>query len=157
MLHFNEEATPTGPKIACFGSLFPAGATSCDSCSKKPPSENVTSRDLALSDRGLSIFIAEVANAVTSVHSNHPSSATPRGSLDHSISSASKLEETASGSGRTRPPRVWPPPPLIDLCRPGLTVSACERRRGSPACRNAHSRETRTPESRWKTGRPILR
>jgi hypothetical protein len=48
-------------------------------------------------------FIAEVANAVASVHSNHLSSATPRGSLDHGTSSASKLEEMASGSGADTP------------------------------------------------------
>ena len=40
--------------------------------------------------------------------------------------------------------------------RPDRT-SAREPRRGSPMCRNGHSREPQTPGTRWKTGRPFLR
>jgi hypothetical protein len=94
---------------------------------------------------------------LASMHSNHVSSATPNGSLDHGTSSASKLEELESGSGRTRPSQACPPPPLIDDRRRNRAISIRERRRGSPARRNGHSREPQTPESRSKTGRPILR
>jgi hypothetical protein len=94
---------------------------------------------------------------LASMHSNHISSANPTGSLDHGTSSASKLEEMESGSGRTRPPRACPPPALIDDRHRNRAISIRERRRGLPARRNGHSREPRTPESRSKTGRPILR
>ena len=87
----------------------------------------------------------------------HLTSVNPRGSLDHVTMSASKLEEIESGSGRTRPPRACPPPTIIDDHRRNRAISIRERRHGSPARRNGHSREPRTPMSRSKTGRPILR
>jgi hypothetical protein len=49
-----------------------------------------------------------VANALASVHSNHLSSTTPRGSLDHGTSSASKFEEMASVQRADTPAPIVP-------------------------------------------------